>query len=62
MDADVINVGSGFSGAAAAYVLSRAGVSVLVLYRSVTYPDTFRAEKLEPNQADALRTREGFLL
>ena len=55
MDADVIIIGSGFSGTVAAYVLSRAGVSVLALDRSVTYPDAFRAEKLEPNQADMLR-------
>lgn len=55
MDAEVIVVGSGFSGTAAAYVLSRAGISVLTLDKADAYPDAFRAEKLEPNQVEALR-------
>jgi len=54
MDAEVIVVGAGFSGACAAYVLGKQGVDVLALDRHEVFPNIFRAEKLEVNQAQAL--------
>lgn len=54
MDADVIIIGVGFSGAAAGYVLSKQGFTVLGIDRRDPFPEVFRAEKLESQQADAL--------
>jgi flavin-dependent dehydrogenase len=55
VDADVIIIGSGFAGSCAAYVLSAQGIRSLVIERCDPYPKAFRAEKIEPNQAEALR-------
>ena len=54
MDAEIIIVGGGFSGASAANVLSDQGISVITIDRHKDYPNFFRAEKIEPNQASAL--------
>jgi len=55
MDADIIIVGAGFSGAVSAYNLTKQGIKTIVIDRSDVYPNAFRAEKIEPSQADALR-------
>jgi len=52
---DVVVVGAGLGGAAAAAVLSRAGCDVVVVDRHATYPADFRAEQLVGSQTDALR-------
>jgi len=52
---DVLVVGAGLGGAAAAAVLSRAGCDVVVVDRHTTYPADFRAEQLVGSQTDALR-------
>lgn len=60
MDVQVAIVGGGFAGACAAHVLARQGFSVALIDRQRFYPDLFRAEKLEPDQA-ALMRRLGLL-
>lgn len=54
-DADVVVIGAGFSGTAAAYNLTEYGIKTILIDQAAVYPDAFRAEKIEPNQADALR-------
>ena len=55
MKTDVVVVGAGLGGAAAAAVLSRAGCDIVVVDRHATYPADFRAEQLVGSQTDALR-------
>lgn len=55
MTGDVVVVGAGLAGAAAAAVLNRAGCDVVVVDRHSTYPADFRAEQLVGSQTDALR-------
>ena len=55
MKSNVVIVGAGLGGAAAAAVLSRAGLDVVVVDRHTTYPADFRAEQLVGSQTDALR-------
>jgi 2-polyprenyl-6-methoxyphenol hydroxylase-like FAD-dependent oxidoreductase len=53
--ADVIIIGAGLAGASAAAVLERQGVRVTLVDQRKTCPDCFKAEKIESDQADALR-------
>jgi 2-polyprenyl-6-methoxyphenol hydroxylase-like FAD-dependent oxidoreductase len=53
--ADVAIVGAGLAGAAAAQALGRAGLSVALIDERPVCPPLFRAEKIEPDQADTLR-------
>jgi 2-polyprenyl-6-methoxyphenol hydroxylase-like FAD-dependent oxidoreductase len=52
---DVVMVGAGLAGVSAATVLGRQGVRVAVIDPRETYPACFKAEKIEPDQADLLR-------
>lgn len=52
---DVIVVGAGFAGAAAATVLGRERLRVALIDPRREYPPEFKAEKIEPDHADALR-------
>jgi 2-polyprenyl-6-methoxyphenol hydroxylase-like FAD-dependent oxidoreductase len=52
---DVIIVGGGLAGTAAAAVLARAGRRVRLLDRRDPYPDSFKAEKIEAGQLSGLR-------
>jgi 2-polyprenyl-6-methoxyphenol hydroxylase-like FAD-dependent oxidoreductase len=54
-DADVVIVGAGLAGASAAAVLARKGVRVMLIDSRQTYPACFKAEKIEPDQAQLLR-------
>jgi len=53
--ADAIIVGAGMAGAAAAHVLARAGVDVILVDPLAVQPPVFKAEKIEPDQAEILR-------
>jgi len=53
--ADVIIVGAGLAGSAAATLLARQGVRVTLIDPWQAFPDLFRAEKLEPDQIALLR-------
>ncbi len=55
MQSDIVVVGAGLAGALMAAVLTRAGVSVVVVDRHATYPSDFRAEQLVGSQTVALR-------
>lgn len=57
---DVAIIGVGFAGTLLAHNLHRQGVSVSLFDKSPKYPDVLRAEKIEPNQADALRNLHAF--
>jgi len=52
---DVVVVGAGAAGAALAAVLGRGGLDVALVDRKHPYPHCFKAEKVEPDQADLLR-------
>lgn len=52
---DVVIVGAGLAGASAAAVLSRKGVRVVLVDSRETYPACFKAEKIEPDQAELFR-------
>ncbi|HEY7185379.1 MAG TPA: FAD-dependent monooxygenase [Vicinamibacterales bacterium] len=52
---DIIIVGAGFAGAATATVLGRQGCRVALIDPRADYPPEFKAEKLEPEHAEALR-------
>lgn len=53
---DVIVVGAGLAGSAAATVLARRGLSVAVIDPYAEFPPLFRAEKIEPDQAALLQS------
>ena len=53
--ADVIIVGAGLAGAITATVLTQQGVRVMLVDHRPTYPPSFKAEKIEPDQADLFR-------
>ncbi len=53
---DIVVVGAGLAGAAAATVLARRGLSVTVVDPNAEFPPLFRAEKIEPSQAALLRS------
>ncbi len=55
MGSDILIVGGGLAGAAAAAVLGRAGLDVLVIDRHAVYPPDFRAEQLVGRQTEMLR-------
>jgi 2-polyprenyl-6-methoxyphenol hydroxylase-like FAD-dependent oxidoreductase len=52
---DIIVVGAGLAGSAAAWVLGRRGLQVLLIDPRDACPPVFKAEKIEPDQARALR-------
>jgi len=52
---DVVIVGAGLAGASTAAVLSRKGVRVVLIDTREVYPACFKAEKIEPDQAELLR-------
>jgi 2-polyprenyl-6-methoxyphenol hydroxylase-like FAD-dependent oxidoreductase len=52
---DVVIVGAGLAGATAAVLLGRAGIGVTLIDPKLTYPDSFKAEKIEEDQAKLLR-------
>lgn len=52
---DVAIVGAGLAGASCAAVLARKGVRVVLIDPHETYPRSFKAEKIEPDQAALLR-------
>ena len=52
---DILIVGAGLAGAAAATVLARRGLSVSVIDPYPEFPPLFRAEKIEPDQAALLQ-------
>jgi 2-polyprenyl-6-methoxyphenol hydroxylase-like FAD-dependent oxidoreductase len=53
---DVLIVGAGLAGSAAAAVLARRGLSVTVIDPYAEFPPLFRAEKIEPDQAALLQS------
>lgn len=52
---DVVIVGAGLAGAATAAVLGRQGLRVALVDPRAVSPPAFKAEKVEPDQADLLR-------
>jgi 2-polyprenyl-6-methoxyphenol hydroxylase-like FAD-dependent oxidoreductase len=52
---DVVIVGAGLAGATAAVLLARQGLKVTLVDPRKEFPPLFRAEKIEPDQADLLR-------
>jgi 2-polyprenyl-6-methoxyphenol hydroxylase-like FAD-dependent oxidoreductase len=55
-DADVLIIGAGLAGATTATLLARSGVEVMLIDRHAECPACFKAEKVEPDQAELLRT------
>ena len=54
-DTDVAVIGAGFAGASTAVVAARMGLRVALVDPKPEYPVAFKAEKIEPDQADILR-------
>jgi len=54
-EVDVAVVGAGLAGTSAAAVLAGQGRRVLLLDPRAAYPDCFKAEKVEPDQAELMR-------
>lgn len=52
---DIAIIGGGLSGSVAATVLGRAGYKVVLIDNHASYPNLFKAEKLEPDQIALLR-------
>ena len=55
MRVDIAIVGAGFAGLSLAHALSSKEYSVCLIDRRKSYPDLFRAEKIEEDQADIMR-------
>ena len=55
---NIIIVGGGVAGSAAATLLARQGFKVTLVDRFQTYPSCFKAEKIEPDQAELYRKFE----
>lgn len=53
---DITIVGAGLSGSLIANIMGHRGFSVMLLDRRHSMPQIFRAEKIEPNQSDLLRS------
>lgn len=53
---DVLVIGAGLAGSAAAAVLARSGLAVTVIDPYPVFPPLFRAEKIEPDQAALLHS------
>lgn len=53
--ADVVVVGAGLAGVTAASILARSGTSVILIDRTSDHPASFKAEKIEADQAELLR-------
>lgn len=60
VDFDVVVIGAGVAGAALATALVRRGVSVALIDRARACAPCFKAEKVEPDQADLLRALDLF--
>lgn len=54
--ADVVIVGAGMAGALAAFVLGKAGIHTVLIDSAEKQAPVFKAEKIEPDQAELLRT------
>jgi 2-polyprenyl-6-methoxyphenol hydroxylase-like FAD-dependent oxidoreductase len=54
IETDVLIIGAGVAGAAVAATLTRRGVDVLLVDPHEHYPASFKAEKIEPDQAELL--------
>lgn len=54
-DTDLAVIGAGLAGASAAVVAARMGLRVALVDPKPEYPPAFKAEKIEPEQADILR-------
>jgi 2-polyprenyl-6-methoxyphenol hydroxylase-like FAD-dependent oxidoreductase len=52
---DVVVVGGGLAGVTAATVLARQGVRVALVDRWASFPPLFRAERIQPDQANLFR-------
>lgn len=52
---DVAIIGAGLAGVSAATVLARQGIRVVLVDPRETYPACFKAEKIEPDQAELFR-------
>ena len=55
---DVLVIGAGLAGSAAAAVLARSGLAVTVIDPNAVFPPLFRAEKIEPDQAALLQSQK----
>ncbi len=55
MDTEVVIIGAGLAGTTLAGVCARNNISVLVVDNQKVYPDAFRAEKIEYDQAEQMR-------
>lgn len=53
---DIVIAGAGLAGASAAHILGRQGWRVLLVDPRSSYPPVFKLEKIEPDQAETLRT------
>lgn len=52
---DIAIVGAGFAGLNLAHALRNSSLAVAVIDKRETFPDIFRAEKIEPHQAEMMR-------
>jgi 2-polyprenyl-6-methoxyphenol hydroxylase-like FAD-dependent oxidoreductase len=60
MDRDVVIVGAGLAGAALATIFGRRGISTAIVDPRTTCPPMFKAEKIEPEQAELFRRLDLF--
>ena len=55
IESDVIIVGAGFAGLNLAHALSKNNIKTIIIDRQTKCPDIFRAEKIEPDQAEIMK-------